>query len=378
MSRTMKALVKREAAKGIWLEEVPVPQPGPNEVLVRVEKTAICGTDLHIYLWDDWSQRTIRPGLVIGHEFVGRIAELGPGVSGYKVGQRVSAEGHIVCGHCRNCRGGRPHLCPHTVGIGVNRDGAFAEYIVMPASNLWPIPDPIPSELAAFFDPCGNAAHCALEFDVVGEDVLITGAGPIGIIAAGICKHIGARNVVVTDVNDFRLKLAADMGATRVVNVANQSLKDVMADLHMEGFDVGLEMSGNPRAFNDMLDCMYHGGKIAMLGIMPRGAGCDWDKIIFKGLTVQGIYGRKMYETMVQDDPADAVRLPAGQGAHPPAADRRIPARLRADGTGQGRQGRAELDLTPGFLLEEKGAFRRLFPSRPRLTRPRISCRRSG
>jgi len=297
MSRTMKALVKREAAKGIWLEEVPVPQPGPNEVLIKVEKAAICGTDLHIYLWDEWSQRTIRPGLVIGHEFVGRVAELGPGVSGYKVGQRVSAEGHIVCGHCRNCRGGRPHLCPHTVGIGVNRDGAFAEYVVMPASNLWPIPDPIPSELAAFFDPYGNATHCALEFDVVGEDVLITGAGPIGIIAAGICKHIGARNVVVTDVNDFRLKLAADMGATRVVNVANQSLKDVMSDLHMEGFDVGLEMSGNPRAFNDMLDCMYHGGKIAMLGIMPKGAGCDWDRIIFKGLTVQGIYGRKMYET---------------------------------------------------------------------------------
>src|SRR5690606_1563396 len=216
--------------------------------------------------------RTIRPGLVIGHEFVGRVEELGPGVSGYKVGQRVSAEGHIVCGHCRNCRGGRPHLCPHTVGIGVNRDGAFAEYIVMPASNLWPIPDPVPSELAAFFDPYGNAAHCALEFDVVGEDVLITGAGPIRIIraglsnhiiAAGICKHIGARNVVVTDVNDYRLKLAADMGATRVVNVANRSLKDVMADLHMEGFDVGLEMSGNPRAFNDMLECMYPGGKIA-------------------------------------------------------------------------------------------------------------------
>ncbi|MFO7339852.1 MAG: alcohol dehydrogenase catalytic domain-containing protein, partial [Lysobacteraceae bacterium] len=181
MTRTMKALVKREPAKGIWMEEVPVPAPGPNEVLIKVEKTAICGTDLHIYLWDEWSQRTIRPGLVIGHEFVGRIAELGPGVTGYRIGQRVSAEGHIVCGHCRNCRGGRPHLCPHTVGIGVNRDGAFAEYIVMPASNLWPVPDPVPSELAAFFDPYGNAAHCALEFDVVGEDVLITGAGPIGI-----------------------------------------------------------------------------------------------------------------------------------------------------------------------------------------------------
>nr|KAJ9629050.1 hypothetical protein H2204_009219 [Knufia peltigerae] len=295
--QTMKALVKREAAKGIWMEEVPVPTPGPNQVLIKLEKTAICGTDLHIYLWDEWSQRTIKPGLTIGHEFVGRIAEIGPGVTGYEIGQRVSAEGHIVCGHCRNCRGGRPHLCPNTVGIGVNVNGAFAEYMVMPASNLWPIPDQIPSELAAFFDPYGNAAHCALEFNVIGEDVLITGAGPIGIIAAGICKHIGARNVVVTDVNDFRLKLAADMGATRVVNVANTSLKDVMKELHMEGFDVGLEMSGNPRAFNDMLDCMYHGGKIAMLGIMPKGAGCDWDKIIFKGLTVQGIYGRKMYET---------------------------------------------------------------------------------
>ena len=195
MTQMMKALVKREAAKGIWMEEVPVPAPGPNEVLIKLEKTAICGTDLHIYLWDEWSQRTIKPGLVIGHEFVGRIVELGTGVTGYKIGQRVSAEGHIVCGHCRNCRGGRQHLCPNTVGIGVNRDGAFAEYIVMPASNLWPIPDQIPSELAAFFDPYGNAAHCALEFDVVGEDVLITGAGPIGVMAAGICKHIGAASV---------------------------------------------------------------------------------------------------------------------------------------------------------------------------------------
>lgn len=297
MAATMKALVKREAARGIWMEDVPVPAPGANEVLIRVEKTAICGTDLHIYLWDAWAQRTIRPGLVVGHEFVGRIAALGPGVTGYQVGQRVSAEGHIVCGHCRNCRGGRPHLCPHTVGIGVNRDGAFAEYIVMPASNLWPIPDRIPSELAAFFDPFGNAAHCALEFDVVGEDVLITGAGPIGVIAAGLCKHIGARNVVVTDVNDYRLALAADMGATRVVNVSETPLKEVMADLHMEGFDVGLEMSGNPRAFADMLDCMYHGGKVALLGLLPAGTGIDWDRIIFKGLTVQGIYGRRMYET---------------------------------------------------------------------------------
>ena len=295
--QTMKALVKRHAEKGIWMEQVPVPAPGPNEVLIKLEKTAICGTDLHIYKWDEWSQRTIRPGLVIGHEFVGHIVELGPGVTGYRTGDRVSAEGHLVCGHCRNCRAGRQHLCPNTVGIGVTRDGAFAEYIVMPASNLWPIPESIPSELAAFFDPYGNAAHCALEFDVVGEDVLITGAGPIGIIAAGICRHIGARNVVVTDVNDYRLQLAADMGATRVVNVAKESVKDVMKELRMEGFDVGLEMSGNPRAFADMLDGMYHGGKVALLGILPNGAGIDWDKVIFKGLVLHGIYGRRMYET---------------------------------------------------------------------------------
>jgi threonine 3-dehydrogenase len=294
---TMRALVKRQAGKGIWMEQVPVPEPGPNEVLIRVEKAAICGTDLHIYLWDEWSQRTIAPGLVIGHEFVGSIAALGPGVAGYEAGQRVSAEGHIVCGHCRNCRGGRQHLCPNTVGIGVNRDGAFAEYVVMPASNLWPIPDAIPSELAAFFDPYGNAAHCALEFDVVGEDVLITGAGPIGIIAAGICRHIGARHVVVTDLNDYRLGMARDMGATRTVNVGKESIADAMSELGIDGFDVGLEMSGNARAFNDMLGAMYHGGKVALLGILPKGAGIDWDRIIFKGLTVQGIYGRRMYET---------------------------------------------------------------------------------
>jgi len=297
MPQMMKALVKREAAKGIWMDEVAVPEAGANEVLIKVEKTAICGTDLHIYNWDEWAQRTIKPGLVIGHEFVGHIAAIGPGVKGYSVGQRVSAEGHIVCGMCRNCRAGRPHLCPFTVGIGVNRNGAFAEYVVMPASNLWPIPDAIPSSLAAFFDPYGNATHCALEFDLIGEDVLITGAGPIGIIAAGIARHVGARNVVVTDVNDYRLQLAAEMGATRVVNASKDSLRDVMKDLRMEGFDVGLEMSGNPRAFDDMLDCMYHGGRVALLGILPKGAGIDWDRVIFKGLVLHGIYGRKMYET---------------------------------------------------------------------------------
>ncbi|HET7267754.1 MAG TPA: L-threonine 3-dehydrogenase [Oleiagrimonas sp.] len=293
----MKALVKRDAAEGIWMEQVPIPEISANEVLIKVDKTAICGTDLHIYKWDEWSQRTIKPGLVIGHEFVGRIVEVGSAVTGYTVGQRVSAEGHVVCGHCRNCRAGRPHLCPHAIGIGVNRNGAFAEYVAVPANNLWPIPDSIPSELAAFFDPYGNAAHCALEFDLIGEDVLITGAGPIGIIAAGIAKHVGARNVVVTDINDYRLKLAADMGATRVVNVAKQNIRDTMADLHMEGFDVGLEMSGNPTAFNHMLHCMYNGGKIALLGLLPAGAGIDWDNVIFKGLVLHGIYGRRMFET---------------------------------------------------------------------------------
>ena len=297
MTRTMRALVKREAGKGIWMEQVPVPQPGPNEVLIKVEKTAICGTDLHIYLWDEWSQRTIRPGLVIGHEFVGTIAEIGPGVSNYAVGQRVSAEGHIVCGACRNCRAGKQHLCPNTVGIGVDRNGAFAEYLTMPASNLWPVNKRIPSELAAFFDPFGNAAHCALEFDLVGEDVLITGAGPIGIIAAGIARHVGARHVVVTDVNDYRLQLAADMGANRTVNVTRESIGDAVRDLGMTGFDVGMEMSGNPQAFTAMLNNMYHGGRIALLGILPDGAGIPWDQVIFKGLTLHGIYGRRMYET---------------------------------------------------------------------------------
>ena len=293
----MKALIKKEAAEGLWLADVPMPTIGDRDVLIRIRQAAICGTDVHIWKWDEWAAKTVPVGLTVGHEYVGVVEAFGREVTHLKVGQRVSGEGHIVCGHCRNCRAGRQHLCPNTVGIGVNRHGAFAEYMAMPASNLWPIPDQIPSELAAFFDPYGNAAHCALEFDVIGEDVLITGAGPIGIIAAGICKHIGARNVVVTDVNDYRLKLAADMGATRVVNVSKQSLKDVMAELHMEGFDVGLEMSGVPQAFNDMLDCMYHGGKVALLGILPKGAGIDWDRIIFKGLTVQGIYGRKMYET---------------------------------------------------------------------------------
>ncbi|GAB4185244.1 MAG: L-threonine 3-dehydrogenase [Wenzhouxiangellaceae bacterium] len=297
MTATMRALVKSEAAAGIQLQQVPVPEPGPNEVLVQVEKTAICGTDLHIYQWDDWSQRTIQRPLVIGHEFVGRISRLGSAVQGYEVGQRVSAEGHIVCGICRNCRAGKPHLCPDTVGIGVNRDGAFAEYVVVPTTNLWPIPEGIAPELAAFFDPFGNAAHCALQFDLVGEDVLITGAGPIGIIAAGICKHVGARHVVVTDVNDYRLELARQMGATRLVNVRNEPVSEVLRELHIDGFDIGLEMSGNPQAFASLIDSMYHGGKVALLGLLPRNTSVDWDKVIFKGLELHGIYGRRMYET---------------------------------------------------------------------------------
>lgn len=297
MSATMQALVKTQAGRGLEMQTVPIPDVGPNEVLIKVEKTAICGTDLHIFLWDEWAARTIKAPMTIGHEFMGRIAKLGPGVVGYDLGQRVSAEGHIVCGMCRNCRAGRPHLCPKTQGIGVNRDGAFAEYLVVPASNLWPIPDEIPSELAAFFDPFGNAAHCALQFDLVGEDVLITGAGPIGIIAAGIAKHVGARHIVISDINDYRLGLAREMGATRTVNANKESLIDVVHELNIDGFDIGLEMSGNPRAFNDLLACMYHGAHVALLGILPKDTGVDWDTIIFRGLELHGIYGRRMYET---------------------------------------------------------------------------------
>ncbi len=275
-----------------------MPTVSTNEVLIKVEKTAICGTDLHIYNWDEWSQRTIHPPLVIGHEFVGEIVELGLGVHNYSVGDRVSAEGHITCGMCRNCRAGRRHLCTDTKGIGVNRDGAFAEYITVPASNLWLIPDEIPSEIAACFDPLGNATHCALSFTVVGEDVLITGAGPIGIMAAGICRYIGARHIVVTDINDFRLELAGKMGATHLVNVARENLDEAMRaqNIH-EGFDIGLEMSGSPEAFNDMLHHMYHGGRVALLGILPAKTLIDWDQVIFKGLHIKGIYGREMFET---------------------------------------------------------------------------------
>lgn len=293
----MKALVKKYPKQGIWLEDVPMPKMGHNDVLIKVEKTAICGTDLHIYNWDEWSQKNIKPPLTIGHEFVGHIVDMGVEVRGYEINQRVSAEGHIVCGVCRNCRAGTPHLCPKTVGIGVGRNGAFAEYISMPVQNLWPIPDTIPSKIAAFLDPFGNAAHCALEFDMLGEDILITGAGPIGIMATGICKHIGARQIVVTDLNDYRLQLAKDMGATRTVNVGKEKLTTAMQELNIIGFDFGMEMSGHPQAFNDMLNNMYYGGKITLLGMLPDHTQINWDNIIFKGLSVKGITGRRMYET---------------------------------------------------------------------------------
>lgn len=294
----MKTLSKLKPEVGLWLTDSPKPVIGPNDVLIKIKKTAICGTDLHIYNWDEWAQRTVPVPLTIGHEFVGVIAELGAEVQGLSVGQRVCGEGHLTCGYCRNCRAGRRHLCRNTVGTGVQRAGCFAEYLAMPASNIFPIPDSISDEVAAFLDPLGNAVHTALSFDVVGEDVLITGAGPIGIMAVAICKHIGARNVVITDVNDYRLSLAKKMGATRAVNVKQESLDAVIKELGMkEGFDVGLEMSGNPAAFNDMLKHMVHGGHVALLGILPNQAGIDWDNVIFKGLILKGIYGREMFET---------------------------------------------------------------------------------
>jgi threonine 3-dehydrogenase len=294
----MKALVKLKPEVGIWQQDVPVPTIGPNDVLIRVKKTAICGTDMHIYQWDDWAQKTIPVPLVIGHEFCGVIEKLGDAVQGLEVGQRVSAEGHVTCGACRNCRAGKRHLCRNTVGIGVQRHGAFAEFVAAPAENVFPLPDSIPDEIAAFLDPFGNATHTALSFDLVGEDVLITGAGPIGIMAAAIAKHAGARHVVITDVNDYRLELARNVGATRVVNVTRESLTDVTRELGMlEGFDVCLEMSGNPRAFADMLDAVNHGGRVALLGIPPRDMTIDWNKVIFKGLVLKGIYGREMFET---------------------------------------------------------------------------------
>jgi threonine 3-dehydrogenase len=298
MQKTMKALVKKYAKEGLWLEEVPVPEIGMHDVLIKVQKTSICGTDVHIYNWDEWSQQTIPVPMTIGHEFVGQIVALGSDVHDFKMGDTVSAEGHLVCGKCRNCLAGRRHLCMNTKGIGVNRAGAFAEYISVPVTNVWHCAPEIPSDIISCFDPLGNAVHTALAFDVLGEDVLITGAGPIGCMAVAIAKHAGARHIVITDVNPYRLELAKTMGATRAIDVRTQSISDVMAELGMkEGFDVGMEMSGNGRAFSDMLDNMCHGGKIALLGIHNPSTHIDWNKVVFNGITIKGIYGREMYET---------------------------------------------------------------------------------
>ena len=294
----MHALVKQRSAPGIELREIPRPTPGPNDVLIRVKRTAICGTDMHIYNWDAWAQKTIPVPMAVGHEYCGEVMEVGSEVSGFKVGDRVSGEGHITCGYCRNCRAGRRHLCRNTIGVGVNRPGCFAEYVVIPAFNAFKLTDAIDDEIAAILDPLGNAVHTALAFDVVGEDVLITGAGPIGIMAAAIVRFVGARHVVITDVNDYRLELARQMGATLALNVTRDSLDDAMRTLGMqEGFDVGLEMSGNAAALRDMLRTMHHGGSIAMLGIPPAEVSIDWNEVIMKGLTIKGIYGRQMFET---------------------------------------------------------------------------------
>lgn len=294
----MKALAKLRPEPGIWMTDVPEPEVGHNDILIKIHKTAICGTDVHIYNWDEWSQKTIPVPMVVGHEYAGEIVAVGQEVQGYKIGDRVSGEGHITCGHCRNCRAGRRHLCRNTVGVGVNRPGCFAEYLALPAVNAFKLPDNISDEMASIFDPFGNAVHTALSFDLVGEDVLITGAGPIGIMAAAVCRHVGARHVVISDVNDYRLELARKMGVTRAVRADKEDLREVMADLGMtEGFDVGLEMSGAAAAFRSLLAVMNHGGKVALLGIPPSDTAIDWNQVIFKGLFIKGIYGREMFET---------------------------------------------------------------------------------
>ena len=294
----MKALVKKYSKPGIWMDEVPVPEYGPNDVLIKIHKTSICGTDIHIYNWDEWAQKTIPVPMHVGHEYVGTVEAFGSNVHDVKIGELVSGEGHIVCGTCRNCREGRGHLCPNTKGVGVNRPGCFAEYLVIPVSNLWHCDPKISKEVFSIFDPLGNAVHTALSFDVLGEDVLITGAGPIGIMAAAIVRHAGSRHVVITDMNPYRLELAKKMGVSRAVDITKEKLKDVMKELGMVGgFDIGLEMSGSINALNDMIEVMFHGGKIALLGILPEKAGINWNKVIFNGLTIRGIYGRMMFET---------------------------------------------------------------------------------
>lgn len=297
MTGKMKALVKKFPRRGLWLDEVPVPSIDGDQVLIRVGRAAICGSDVHIYNWNEWAQRTVPIPLVVGHEFVGHIVEKGDLVRRYNVGDRVSAEGHVTCGVCRPCRGGLRHLCVQAQGIGVQLPGCFAEYVVVPAENLWPIPKSVSDDYAAVFDPLGNAVHTALSFGLIGEDVLITGAGPIGAMAVGICKMVGARYVVITDVNDYRLDIARRMGATRTINVGKTHIKRVMGELGMIGFDVGLEMSGSPSALREMIDNMINGGKIALLGIMNEISPLDFNQLVFKGLTLKGIYGREMFET---------------------------------------------------------------------------------
>ncbi|WP_288941676.1 L-threonine 3-dehydrogenase [uncultured Roseovarius sp.] len=294
----MKALVKARPEEGLWMQNVPVPEPGPNDVLIKIKKTAICGTDVHIWKWDEFSAKTVPVPMVVGHEFVGEIVDMGAAARTYRIGQRVSGEGHIVCGTCRNCRAGRGHLCRNTRGVGVNRPGAFAEYLCIPESNVVPIPEDIPDEIAAIFDPLGNAVHTALSFDLVGEDVLVTGAGPIGIMGALVAQKVGARKVVITDINPYRLDLARRMGVQHVVDVGNETLRDVMDEIGMtEGFDVGLEMSGAAPAMQQMIARMNNGGKLALLGIAPTEFPVDWNTVIFKMLQIKGIYGREMYET---------------------------------------------------------------------------------
>ncbi len=297
----MKALVKLRPEKGIWMQEIPVPEIGVNDVLIKIIKTSICGTDLHIYKWDDWAQKTIKPPMTIGHEYVGEIVDMGSGVKNLKTGDRVTGEGHIACGHCRNCRRGKLHVCENTLGVGVNRDGAFAEYLSLPAENVVKLDPRIPDEIASIMDPFGNATHTALSFPLIGEDVLITGAGLIGSMATAICRFAGARYVVVSDLSDYRLEIARKMGATLTVNPSKgESIRQAVEKLGMRGFDVGLEMSGSPAAFREMIDNMYNGSKISLLGILPNNTTVDWNEIIFKALTLKGIYGREMWETWYQ------------------------------------------------------------------------------
>ena len=299
----MKALIKKFPEKGISMEEMPTPICRDNDIKIKITHTSICGTDLHIYNWDSWAQRTLKLPIIIGHEFCGIVEEIGKNVTHYKPGQRVSGEGHIACGYCRNCRAGKKHICHSSEGIGVHRNGAFAEYLVMPESNIWPIKDEIESDIASFLDPFGNAVHTSTYFRIVGEDVLITGAGPIGLMSVAVCKFIGARNIVITDINEYRLSLAKKLGATKTININNISIKSCYEELNIShGFDVGLEMSGHPDALNSILTNIYHGGKIALLGLLPKNTQINWDNIIFKGLQIKGIYGREMYETWYKMD----------------------------------------------------------------------------